>query len=293
MCFRSVNFTTEWNLVNDTLNLQYTQYIGEARWQDGFIAASSCGRLPEDPGNFANRDQSRHWWMTQRGGKIVGHDCDREKFLGTYGGFHNPAALVKGACVNSDGFSDNTCGAIQSRITLAPGASADVLVLLGIGRAETLGKKITAQYADASRVDAELAALKKHWHGLLENITVRTPDADFDHMVNTWGAYNALMTFEWSRSCSLIYTGDQRDGYGFRDTVQDCLGVTAMLPQMVRERLVLNGWLAPDEAFHEARRLALSEAATQHFTQRHAKHFAQHLAKHRILAPLRGNACLA
>jgi N,N'-diacetylchitobiose phosphorylase len=237
--FSFCEFTTEWNLVNDTLNLQYTQYICETRWQDGFIAASSCGRLPEDPGNFANRDQSRHWWMTQRGGEIVGHDCDREAFLGAYGGFHNPAAVVNGACTNSDGFSDNTCGAIQSRLTLAPGASADVLVLLGIGRAEAVGKKIAEQYADASRVDAELAALKKHWHELLETITVRTPDAEFDHMVNTWGAYNALMTFEWSRSCSLVYTGDQRDGFGFRDTVQDCLGVIAMLPQAVRERLVL------------------------------------------------------
>jgi cellobiose phosphorylase len=47
------------------------------------------------------------------------------------------------------------------------------------------------------------------------------------------------MTFEWSRSCSLVYTGDQRDGFGFRDTVQDMLGVTAMLPREVRARLRL------------------------------------------------------
>ena len=237
--FSFCEFATEWNLVNDTLNLQYAQYIAEARWKDGFIAASSCGRLPEDAGNFANRDQSRHWWMTQAGGEIAGHDCDREAFLGAYGGIHNPAALVKGACSNSVGFSDNTCGAIQSRLRLAPGASAEVMVLLGIGRAETAGKQIAGHYADASRVDAELAALKAHWHGLLGTMDVHTPDPAFDHMANTWGAYNALMTFEWSRSCSLVYTGDQRDGYGFRDTVQDCLGVTAMLPQGVRERLTL------------------------------------------------------
>ena len=58
-------------------------------------------------------------------------------------------------------------------------------------------------------------------------------------MTNVWGAYNALMTFEWSRSCSLVYTGDQRDGFGFRDTVQDMLGVAGMLPKEVRSRLVL------------------------------------------------------
>jgi N,N'-diacetylchitobiose phosphorylase len=237
--FSFCEFTTEWNLINDLLNLQYTQYIGEARWQDGFIAASSCGRLPEDAENFSNRDQSRHWWMTQSGGKVCGHDCDRESFLGAYGGFHQPAAVVRGSCFGSNGQSDNTCGAIQSCIMLAPGASADVLVLLGIGRAETVGRSIASRYLDQTRIDDELAAVKTHWHDLLETISVTTPEPAFDHTVNTWGAYNALMTFEWSRSCSLVYTGDQRDGYGFRDTVQDCLGVTSMLPQAVRERLIL------------------------------------------------------
>ena len=237
--FSFCEFTTEWNLVNDTLNLQYNQYIGEACWRNGFIAASSCGNLPEDLGNFANRDQSRHWWMTQIGGEIAGHDCDREAFLGPYGGFHNPHAVIQGACTKSDGHSDNTCGAIQSRIVLAPGESKDVLVLLGVGRAEVSGQQVAKAYADGGRVEDELKALKSHWHGLLETFQVRTPDPAFDHMTNTWGAYNALMTFEWSRSCSLVYTGDQRDGYGFRDTVQDCLGVTSMLPKTVRERLVL------------------------------------------------------
>ena len=237
--FSFCEFTTEWNLINDTLNLQYTQYIAEARWEDGFIAASSCRRLPEDPGNFANRDQSRHWWMTQAGGAICGHDCDREAFLGPYGGFHNPASVVRGSCSDSAGSSDNLCGAIRSRIVLAPGESTDILVLLGVGHAGSEGRKAAEHFSKPDRVDAVLAELKTHWHGLLETFQVRTPDPAFDHMVNTWGAYNALMTFEWSRSCSLVYTGDQRDGYGFRDTVQDCLGVTAMLPESVRDRLVL------------------------------------------------------
>lgn len=237
--FSFCEFTTEWNLVNDLLNLQYTQYIGKAVWNDDFIAASSCNNLPADPENFANRDQSRHWWMTQTGGEIVGHDCNREAFLGSYGGFHNPEAVIAGQCKNSNGTSDNTCGVIQSKVTLAPGESADVLVLLGIGKAEITGKTVAAFYSDASQVDADLAALKSHWHGLLGTLDVKTPEPAFDHMVNTWGAYNALMTFEWSRSCSLVYTGDQRDGYGFRDTVQDCLGVTGMLPHTVRERLSL------------------------------------------------------
>ncbi len=237
--FAFCEFTTEWNLINDTLNLQYTQYIGRAEFQDGFIAASSCAHLPEDPENFANRDQSRHWWMTQRLAPVTGYDCDREAFIGVYGGFHAPAAVVAGSCTQSLGHSDNTCGALQSEFRLAPGQSAEMLILLGIGRAAEDGAELAEKFGSITAFDAELDRLKSHWHGLLDTLQVRTPDPDFDNMVNVWGAYNALMTFEWARSCSLVYTGQDRDGYGYRDTVQDCLGVTSMIPRQVRERLLL------------------------------------------------------
>jgi N,N'-diacetylchitobiose phosphorylase len=237
--FSFCEFTTEWNLINDTLNLQYTQYIGRAHFADGMIAASSCAHLPADPENFANRDQSRHWWMTQCLAPVTGHDCDREAFIGPYGGFHAPAAVVGGACTGSQGFSDNTCGALQADLVLAPGESSDVLILLGIGEASSTGGAVVENFGNLAAFDAGLEKLKAHWHGLLDTFQARTPDAAFDAMTNTWGAYNALMTFEWSRSCSLVYTGQDRDGYGFRDTVQDCLGVTAMVPDEVRSRLLL------------------------------------------------------
>ena len=237
--FAFCEFTTEWNLVNDLLNLQYTQYIGRADYEDGLIAASSCAHLPPDPSNFANRDQSRHWWMAQCLAPVTGHDADRDAFIGPYGDFRAPAAVVRGACTNSRGSSDNTCGALQSDLVLAPGESADLLILLGIGEARTTGRAIRERYGTLQACDHELTRLRAHWHALLDTLRVQTPDPAFDAMTNTWGAYNALMTFEWSRSCSLVYTGDSRDGYGFRDTVQDCLGVTAMLPDEVRRRLLL------------------------------------------------------
>jgi cellobiose phosphorylase len=236
--FSFCEFSTEWNLLQDTLNLQYTQYISEAVWRDGFILASSCKRLPYDPDDFAKRDQSRWWWMTQVGGTIAGFDCERDQFLGTYRSFDRPEAVERGACGNHEQYSDNGCGAIQSDLELAPGASTEVIVLLGIGDARR-AKAVRKTFGTSERCERELNQLKQHWHGLLDGLQVKTPDADFDHMVNVWGAYNALMTFEWSRSCSLVYTGDHRDGFGFRDTVQDFLGVTGMIPDAVRERMIL------------------------------------------------------
>lgn len=237
--FAFAAFVNEWNIFHDAFNLQYSQYIGRAAFRDGMIAASMCGNLPQDEANFANRDQSRHWWMGQAGVAPVGWDLDREAFIGVYHGFHNPQAVVTGRCSNSEGYSDNICGALQTDLELEPGETRELAVLMGTGKAEEAGRKALAALAKPVAWDAELARLKRHWHGLLEGFTCQTPDPAFDSMTNVWGAYNSLMTFIWSRACSLVYTGDQRDGLGFRDSVQDTLGVTHLIPELVRERLEL------------------------------------------------------
>ncbi|TVR49795.1 MAG: N,N'-diacetylchitobiose phosphorylase [Puniceicoccaceae bacterium] len=237
--FSFAEFTTEWNLIQDTLNLQYTQFIARATWEKGFISVSSCGSLPAHPGDFAHRDQSRWWWMTQLGGTIAGHDCDREAFIGQYRSFHNPQAVEAGACTGSRAYADNPCGAIQSDLELAPGETAEILVLLGTGRHQHEGRRALKKFGSGQACEQEFARLKAHWHRLLDRCQVKTPDPAFDDMANVWGAYNALMTFLFYSSCSVFYTGDQRDGFGYRDTVQDVLGVTHLLPEVCRERLLL------------------------------------------------------
>ena len=237
--FSFCEFASEWSLLNDLLNIQYVMYIAKAQWQNGFISASCCSQLPHDPEHFANRDQSRWWYMTQLGGDIKGCELDREKFIGPYRSFHNPQTVVNGQCDNSPGYSDNTCGAIQSDLELQPGETQSILVLLGVGKAQSIGARIKAEFGNLQRAEAELAKLKNHWHSILGNYQAQTQDGDFNHMVNVWNAYNAMITYQWSRSCSLIYTGEQRDGFGYRDTVQDILGVISLIPTQVRQRLEL------------------------------------------------------
>jgi cellobiose phosphorylase len=67
---------------------------------------------------------------------------------------------------------------------------------------------------------------------------VETPDAEFNSMLNMWSPFNCLMTYAWSRAASLIYAGE-RDGLGFRDTVQDMLGVMHTIPAEAIRRLEL------------------------------------------------------
>lgn len=232
-------FASDWNIFQDAFNLQYTAYTVGAEFKDDMVHLSVNPTLPTYPDDFTHADQGRRLWMTQLGGTVSGYELDREAFLGPYRGYHNPLAVESGLPTNSIAWGDNACGSIRTDIDLAPGESREILVMMGVGEAGVDGRRIVAEYGHLERVEQELSRLKEEWHGKLGHIYVETPDEDFNHMVNVWNQYNALITFAWSRACSLVYTGDGRDGFGFRDTVQDILAVVPAIPEEARERLEL------------------------------------------------------
>ncbi len=172
------------------------------------------------------------------GSTIDGYDTSREAFIGPYHGYHNPLVVEKGQCTNSNVYGDNACGSLQTNLSLQPGESREVLILLGIGDARSTGKKTMAEFGTLERATVELQKLKEHWHEKLGSLVVETPDEEFNHTINVWGLYNSLISFAWSRSASLVYNGE-RDGLGFRDSVQDVLGVVAAIPEEARQRLEL------------------------------------------------------
>ena len=74
------------------------------------------------------------------------------------------------------------------------------------------------------------------WYKKLDHLKVSTPDPAFNTMINTWNAYNCFITFVWSRAASFIYCG-LRNGYGYRDTVQDIQGIIHLAPEMAYEKI--------------------------------------------------------
>ena len=72
---------------------------------------------------------------------------------------------------------------------------------------------------------------------LLGRIQVTTPDEHTNRMVNTWNAYQCMVTFNLSRSASYFESGIGR-GMGFRDSNQDFLGFVHMIPDRARERIL-------------------------------------------------------
>ena len=236
--FTYCEFTNQWITFQDQVNLQYSLFIVKGQRVGDLLRFAIHDNLASNDEAALLNDMPFKTWMSLAGAPITAYDTSREAFLGPYRSYHNPLAVERGYCCNSDAYGDNACGSLQSDLTLQPGESREMLVLLGIGEARTVGRKTMEEFGTLHRAGAELQKLKESWHARLGSLIVETPDEEFNHTVNVWGLYNCLITFAWSRAASLVYNGE-RDGLGFRDSVQDLLGVVAAIPEEARQRLEL------------------------------------------------------
>jgi cellobiose phosphorylase len=236
--FTYVEYAGNWNAFNDLTNLQYSQHIVKMSVDNGIIDHGTNVHIPEDPENFENADQGRHSFLALVGAPLSGYDTDRMAFLGPYGSYAKPQVVERGRCTNSLASGDNGCGVLKANLVFAPGETKEFVVLMGVGRAREEGRRAADEFANPKKLDDELAKLKAYWHGRLEGLTAETPDPAFNSMLAMWAPFNCLITYAWSRAASLIYAGE-RDGLGFRDTVQDLLGVMHAIPQEAVKRLEL------------------------------------------------------
>jgi len=236
--FTYVEYANNWNLFQDMINLQYSQFILKMDVVDGIIDHGTNVYMPQRPDHFEDDGQGRHTFLAVAGADVRGFDTDREVFLGPYRTYANPIVVEEGRCKNSIAVGDNGCGTLQVDVELEPGQSKELIVLMGIGAAAVEGKKAIRELGTSSKVYEEFSKLKAYWHSRLAGMTAETPDREFNSMLNVWNPYNCLITYAWSRAASLVYTGE-RDGLGYRDTVQDLLGVLHLIPDEARERLEL------------------------------------------------------
>jgi cellobiose phosphorylase len=229
--FGFVEFTCESFYEQDQVNLQYTQFITRTYFKDQFILQT----INENCLNAVNESRVETRFFGLSGAKVISYCGDRATFLGNYRDYGNPISVEKGQLDGTLNYNLNPCGALHTTVTLAPGESAEFVFLLGQKR-EAKARELIARYEDIKVVDQEINELKTYWHGKLSNLKVQTPDENFNHMVNTWNAYQCFITFNWSRAASLIYCG-QRNGYGYRDTVQDIQGIIHLDPEMALDKI--------------------------------------------------------
>ena len=230
-------FTNNSNYEQDQVNLQYSQYITKTVFVKNRVRQMIHANLDriEDGKEIDNKDVVNRF-IGLAGAPVDSWCGDRGEFLGEYHRYGNPVGVESGKLNNHGNYNENSCGAITTVLELAPGETKTIAFLVGMIDNETAGK-IVDSYMDTKAVcDKELEELIAYWHGKLSHFQINTPSDEFNTMINTWNAYNCFMTFIWSRAASFTYCG-LRNGYGYRDTVQDIQGVIHLAPEMAVEKI--------------------------------------------------------
>ncbi|MBR1392669.1 MAG: N,N'-diacetylchitobiose phosphorylase [Ruminococcus sp.] len=230
--FGFVEFTNENNYEQDQVNLQYTLFITRTSFENGNMILQ---HINENSGKDANGSNHRERFFGVVGAPVSACNGNLDSFIGSYRTYSNPIAVERGFCDNKMNYNSNACGALQSEIMLAPGETAELIYILG-QKDPVTAKEIIDSYKAPGKVDAEVKELIDYWHGQLNNFQVQTPSAEFNNMVNVWNAYQCFITFIWSRAASFIYCG-LRNGYGYRDTVQDIQGIIHINPELAADKI--------------------------------------------------------
>ena len=226
-----MEFTNDNNYEQDQVNLQYTLFITRTSFEGNKILQ----HINENSGRDETGSNHRERFFGMVGADVTAACGNPDSFIGSYRTYGNPVAVERGFCDNKLNYNSNACGALQSDIILAPGETKEIIYVVG-QKNPKVADEILAAYNEPGKVDAEVKELIAYWHGQLNNFQIETPSDEFNNMVNVWNAYQCFITFIWSRAASFIYCG-LRNGYGYRDTVQDIQGIIHINPELAAEKI--------------------------------------------------------
>jgi cyclic beta-1,2-glucan synthetase len=160
--------------------------------------------------------------------------ADRAEFIGRHGSLAEPKALLGAQpLANRVGGGLDPCGAMQTRITLRPGESTELKLLLGEEESPAAVAALVTRYRTLD-LDAALKQVTDYWDATLGAVQVKTPDRSLDILANGWLLYQTLACRVWARTAFYQSSG----AYGYRDQLQDVMALMVSRPNIAREHIL-------------------------------------------------------
>jgi len=232
----------EWafyNAVDDSTNFQRNFSIGEVEVEGNVIFHKT-----------EYRERRNHYSFYGANQPVSGFDTERDVFLGMYNGFDKPQQVSGGTSGNTIAHGWSPIASHRLDVELLPGEEKEFIFVLGyvendpdkkfIGPNIINKEKAYAmlnRFTNSQQVTDELNKLKTYWSDLLGNFQIESNDSRLNRMANIWNQYQCMTTYHFSRSASYFESGIGR-GMGFRDSNQDLIGVSHMIPEKARQRII-------------------------------------------------------
>ena len=164
---------------------------------------------------------------------LASYTADRREFIGRNGTASAPMGLTR-RLSGTTGAGIDPCAAMRCVLTLRPGDTVALVVVLGAADGGEAADTAVADYCDVRRAEAALARTVGEWERRLSVVTVRTPEPSFDVMLNRWCLYQALGCRMWGRTALYQSSG----AFGFRDQLQDSMAFLYAEPALARGHIL-------------------------------------------------------
>ena len=183
--------------------------------------------------NLYSRDFEENIMSVSCSEKIKSYTGNKKFFLGR-GGLTNPDGLRKIMLDNDNSLGKSPCIAIEIEIALESFSEKEVSFILCAGEELIDIKNTVYKYSKISNCKLELSNIKNYWNSMLERIKVSTPIKSINIMLNGWTMYQTISSRLNAKS------GFYQSGgaYGFRDQLQDTLGVAFLNPEIMKNQII-------------------------------------------------------
>ncbi|MFR2533778.1 MAG: GH36-type glycosyl hydrolase domain-containing protein [Clostridia bacterium] len=165
--------------------------------------------------------------------KINSYTGNKNFFIGN-GNLKNPEALRKTGLNNEDSLGNNSIMAIQIEVELEAFESKNISFIMGIEEEILAAQDNAYQFHSISNCLQAYESTKKYWETLTQKVQVETPLESFNLLLNGWLVYQTITSRLWAKS------GFYQSGgaYGFRDQLQDTIGLKYINPEFMKAQIL-------------------------------------------------------
>ena len=163
--------------------------------------------------------------------KCVSYMYSSEEISSYTGNANNLDIYTNMELNKEDSLGNKPCMAIKISIELKPFEEKDISFVLGACENK---EEICTKYKELEKCKQEYKNTKKYWCDLLEKVKIKTPVESMNIILNGWSMYQAISSRIYARS------GFNQSGgaFGFRDQLQDSIGIKYLDSEMVKKQIL-------------------------------------------------------
>ena len=164
---------------------------------------------------------------------IKSYTGDKNFFFGQ-GGLTNPDGLKKEVLNNETSLGSKPCIVYEIEVEIESFGEKEITMVLGAEESILDGKNNSYKYSKIQNCKQELERTKNEWRSTVDKLQVSTPNDATNILLNGWVVYQIIT------SRLLARTGYYQSGgaYGFRDQLQDTIGLKYIDPEYLKNQII-------------------------------------------------------